>query len=41
MEADIRNAYEQKVKERGEEAQVPDEIPPEMLEGSPFEERSR
>jgi len=41
MEVDIKDAYKQKVKERGEEMVVPDEIPPEMLEGSPFEERSR
>ena len=41
METDIREAYEEKIKERGEEAQIPDTMPPEMLEGTPFEERSR
>ena len=41
MEEDIKDAYEKKVKEVGEQTQVPDEIPPEILAGSPFEERSR
>ena len=41
MEEDIKEAYEKKVKEVGEQTQVPVEIPPEMLAGSPFEERSR
>lgn len=41
METDIIDAFEKKVKEVGVQTQVPDEIPPEMLAGSPFEERSR
>ncbi|MBR1899569.1 MAG: septation protein SpoVG family protein [Lachnospiraceae bacterium] len=41
MEVNITEAYEKKLKERGEEMAVPNEIPPEMLKGSPFEERSR
>ena len=41
MEEDIKEAYEKKVKEVGEQTQVPVEIPPEMLAGSPFVERSR
>ena len=32
MEEDIKDAYEKKVKEVGEQTQVPDEIPPEVLE---------
>ena len=40
-ETDIIDAFEKKVKEVGVQTQVPDEIPPEMLAGSPFEERSR
>ncbi len=41
IEEDIKEAYEKKVKEVGEQTVVPDEIPPEMLEGTPFAERSR
>ena len=41
VEEDIKEAYEKKVKEVGEQTVVPDEIPPEMLEGTPFAERSR
>ena len=41
IEEDIKEAYEKKVKKVGEQTQVPVEIPPEMLEGTPFEERSR
>ena len=45
METDIIEAYEEQVKKMGEEmaapCEVPTEIPPEMLEGSPFAERSR
>ena len=45
METDIIEAYEEQVKRMGEEMAAPEEvpvnIPPEMLEGSPFAERSR
>jgi len=41
IEEDIKEAYGKKVKEVGEQTVVPDEIPPEMLEGTPFAERSR
>ena len=41
IEQDIKDAYEKKVKEVEELTVVPDEIPAELLEGSPFEERSR
>lgn len=41
IEQDIKDAYEKKVKEVEELTAVPDEIPVELLEGSPFEERSR